>query len=153
MPSNLEKHAEYELKLLDEEPEIVEMYMNVVRAFSAFGHSGGSAMVAIPVITRLLSYENLSPLTVEKDEWIYHDQRHGNVWQSTRNSKMFSTDGGKTYFNVDEGLLESGERRLYYSTDLEEANWIFKIGEDLVEITHAQMAEIRALVDYQNRLD
>lgn len=99
--SNLVKHAQRELEIIGEEPEIVEMYLNVVRAFIAFGHSGGSASVAIPVITRLLSFQPLSDLTDDPDEWVHHTEEvwpePGGVWQNRRDGEAFSSDEGKTY--------------------------------------------------------
>lgn len=101
--SNLIAHAKRELEIIGEEPDFVEMYLNVVRAFVAFGHSGGSASVAITVIGRLLSFQNLSDLTDDPNEWMYHgpetwgDKAGKGVWQNIRNGEAFSNDGGKTY--------------------------------------------------------
>jgi hypothetical protein len=99
--TNLVKHAQRELEIIGEEPEIVAMYLNVVRAFVSFGHSGGSASVAIPVITRLLSFQPLSDLTDDPDEWFFHGAdvwgEEGGIWQNKRDSTAFSKDGGKTY--------------------------------------------------------
>jgi len=101
--SNLVNHARRELGIIGEEPEIVEMYINVVKAFVDFGHSGGSASVAIPVINELLQFKNLSPLTDDPGEWVHHGN---NTWQSCRNSEAFSDDGGKTYY-----LLSDRDKR------------------------------------------
>lgn len=98
-PSNLVTHARRELELIGEEPDVVAGYLKVIQAFSDMGHSGGSASVAIPVINRLLSYENLAPLTDDPADWI--EVGYG-MWQNRRCSKMFSTDGGKTYTDVDD---------------------------------------------------
>jgi hypothetical protein len=98
--SNLVKHARYELTLLGEEPETIEGYLRVIQAFADMGHSGGSAAFAIPVLSRLLQYGNLRPLTNDPDEWVCHkDPVAGSpgLWQNTRCSEAFSTDGGKTY--------------------------------------------------------
>lgn len=99
--SNMINHAKRELEIIGEDPEIVEMYLNVVRAFNTFEHSGGSASVAIPVIQRLLSFQNLSDLTDNPDEWIHHGEdvwgESGGIWQNIRNGEAFSNDGGKTY--------------------------------------------------------
>lgn len=99
--SNLVKHAEHELNLIGEEPEVIEGYLKVVRAFADMGHSGGSAMVAIPVLNKLLQYQPLYPLTDDPEEWYYHDETiwgaPGGIWQNKRNGEAFSTDGGKTY--------------------------------------------------------
>lgn len=105
---NLVKHAERELKILGEEPEMASMYLRVIRSFSSYGHSGGSAAVAIHVINRLLQYKNLTPLTNFQDEWVHHPPETwgGNdgkgIWQNRRNSEAFSEDGGDTYYFVNE---------------------------------------------------
>jgi hypothetical protein len=49
---------------------------------------------AIQQITVLLNNENLTPLTSDPSEWT---QISDNLWESTRNDKAFSQDGGKTY--------------------------------------------------------
>lgn len=96
------EHARRELEIIGEEPDVIEGYLKVIQAFADMGHSGGSAMVAIPVIGILLNQENLSALTDYPDDWHYHDQSvwgaQGGIWQSKRNSKAFSQDGGKTYY-------------------------------------------------------
>ncbi|MCG7607149.1 hypothetical protein [Mycobacterium sp. CnD-18-1] len=98
-PSNLVAHARRELELIGEEPETIKGYLKVIQAFADMGHSGGSASVAIPTINRLLSFENLAPLTNDSDEWI---EVGYDLWQNRRCSRMFSEDGGKTYTDVDD---------------------------------------------------
>lgn len=98
-PSNLVAHARRELELIGEEPDIIKGYLKVIQAFSDMGHSGGSAMVAIPTINRLLQFENLAPLTDDPEDWI--EVRYG-TWQNRRCSRMFSEDGGKSYTDVDD---------------------------------------------------
>lgn len=100
---NLVEHARRELELIGEEPDTIEGYLNVIRAFSAMGHSGGSASVAIPVIHDLLQYKHLSPITDSPDEWYDHGEMSGTpLWQCIRNGALFSNDGGKTYYDVDD---------------------------------------------------
>ena len=105
--SNLMIHARRELELLGEEPEIVEGYLKMIQIFADMGHSGGSASVFIPTLTRLLQFKNLKPLTDDPDEWFHHTAEAwgepGGVWQNVRNSEAFSDDGGKTYTLLSEG--------------------------------------------------
>lgn len=107
MESNLVSHARTELELIGEEPEFIEGYLNVIQAFANMGHSGGSAAVAIPTITELLCFRNLSPLTRNPDEWHFvSGTDYGldkDIWQSKRNPEAFSHDGGKTYYLLSEG--------------------------------------------------
>lgn len=97
--SNLVAHARRELELIGEEPDVIAGYLKVIQAFADMGHSGGSAFVAIPTINRLLSFENLAPLTDDPDDWI--EVGYG-MWQNRRCSRMFSEDGGKSYTDVDD---------------------------------------------------
>ena len=66
--SNLVRHARRELELIGEDPNWVEGYLDVIRAFAKMGHSGGSASVAIPTIHQLLQFKNLSELTNDPEE-------------------------------------------------------------------------------------
>jgi hypothetical protein len=106
--SNLVNHARRELELIGEDEETIAGYLGVIRAFARAGHSGGSAMVAIPVINQLLQFKNLSPLTDDPDEWVHHSpevwgSKDGNgIWQNSRNPAAFSSDEGKTYYLVHE---------------------------------------------------
>lgn len=105
MPNNLVEHARQELVLLGEEPETIEWYLKVVEAYSSFGHSGGSHMSILPVLMKLLNYENLLPLTDDPAEWEDRSEMSGvPMWQNKRNSKMISEDSGKTYWNVEDEI-------------------------------------------------
>lgn len=104
--SNLIKHARRELELIGEDPETIQGYLRVVQAFADMGHSGGSASVAIPVLTALFSFENLAPLTDNPDEWIQHEN---SLWQNVRNSEAFSKDGGKTFYLLSERIWSDSE--------------------------------------------
>jgi hypothetical protein len=95
-------HARRELDLTSEEPETIEGYLKFIQAFADMGHSGGSAMIAIPVINLLLRQKVLGPLTDHPDDWQFHDENtwgeSGGIWQSRRDGEAFSDDGGKSYF-------------------------------------------------------
>ena len=98
-------HARRELEMIGEDPDIIEWYCDTIRAFMSYGHSGGSFMATLPVLNTLLRKENLSALTDDPDEWYHHeaemwDGKTG-IWQNKRNSKMFSRDNGKTFFDVE----------------------------------------------------
>lgn len=99
--SNLVAHARFELKAIGEEPEVIEGYLKVVQAFADMRHSGGSAMVAVPIITDLLSFKNLSPLTSDPTEWVDVGYDGHVLWQNNRRCDAFSKDGGKTYYLLD----------------------------------------------------
>lgn len=114
--SSLVEHAEHELALVGEEPDVIEGYLKVIQAFADMGHSGGSASVAIPVIHQLLNHRPLTALTNDPAEWIHREKTMWNsvdgIWQNKRNSEAFSTDGGKTYYLI----FERG-KKLYTSEE------------------------------------
>lgn len=110
--SNWVTHARRELALVGEEPNIIEWYVNVVKAYSAFGHSGGSMAATAGTLLRLLQFQNLTPLTDDPAEWFHHGEdtwgETGGIWQNIRNGEAFSHDGGKTYYLNSEGGRKKG---------------------------------------------
>lgn len=119
--SNLVDHARRELLLINEEPETIEGYLNVIQAFADMGHSGGSASVAIPVINQLLQFKNLSPLTNNPLEWMHVGGDMwppDGVWQNVRNGEAFSHDGGKTYYLLSEGGSDAHPEPLHKSEEI-----------------------------------
>lgn len=101
----LVEHARRELSLVGNDREFNECIIKAIEAFSSYGHSGGSASVAISMINDLLQFKNLTPLTDNVSEWNkISDTVSGHPsWQSNRNSEAFSNDGGKTYYLLSEG--------------------------------------------------
>lgn len=97
--SNLMNHAKRELDAIGEEPEIVKGYLDMIQIFADMGHSGYSGMYFIQVLTRLLDFQNLKPLTESPTEWNHVGD---DLWQSARNGEAFSNDGGKTYWLLSE---------------------------------------------------
>lgn len=83
--SGLRSHADRELT--SDDSQWRESVLDVVCAFSLYGHSGGSAPPTIETIRSLLLYEPLGPLTGEDDEWNevgdgqYQNRRCGNVFK------------------------------------------------------------------------
>ena len=111
------EHAKYELDLLlknceDEEDLKMQKAINndileIIETFAKQGHSGFSAEYAIPIITKLLRYEPLLPLTLKDDEFV---EVADGLYQNKRDSRIFKQKDrfdGKPY-NVDTGeVLES----------------------------------------------
>lgn len=102
--SNLVDHARRELELLGEDEETINGMLKVVQAFADMGHSGGSAMVCIPMLNDLLQYKNLTPLTNDPDEWMVVDGFPTTTWQNRRRSEAFSTDEGRHYTLLSENV-------------------------------------------------
>ena len=104
--SNLVKHAKREMELAglyDEDADygglIPDAVMNVVEAFAKDGHSGGSAAVTLAIVEKVLRFETLTPITSNPMEW---NHIADDLWQSNRDPRMFSTDAGQTWYNVDD---------------------------------------------------
>ena len=112
--SNLEKHAEREMRLAglyDKDADyggmIPKNVIEVVTAFAAAGHSGESAAQTLSILERVLRFKTLTPITKDPVEWmeVGEDQSHTpgkTLWQNRRDCSNFSNDGGKTYYNVDD---------------------------------------------------
>lgn len=103
--NNLVTHARRELTLLGEYSDVIEWYISVIESYASFGHSGGSTAATLPVLNKLLCFENLMPITSNPGEWEHITEAMAgrpDLWQSSRNSKLFSNDGGKTWYNVDD---------------------------------------------------
>jgi hypothetical protein len=102
--SNLVDHARRELALIGEDEWLTDGLCKVIAAFAEMGHSGFSAAHSVAVLEKLLRYEPLSPLTDDPAEWIDRAREMGGepFWQSARDPRAMSRDGGKTYTLVDE---------------------------------------------------
>lgn len=102
---SLAEHARRELELCGqyaEDPAYSESIIKAVEAFASYGHSGSSAMVAREQLHALLGFKPLSPLTSDPAEWFDHGECSGTpLWQNRRDSAVFSTDGGKTWYTLD----------------------------------------------------
>src|SRR5574343_1025542 len=98
---NLVLHAEKELQiagLFDKDSDYGGMLgpaiMKMVREFSAEGHSGYSASLALKIFEKVASFEPLTPLTGADDEW--HEIGDGE-WQNVRCSHVFKGADGRAY--------------------------------------------------------
>jgi hypothetical protein len=104
--TTLVEHATAELTRLgefDQSPEYAQSIVDAIEAFASFGHSGGSAEIAIDQLTRLLRREALAPLTDDPAEWEDRTEASGSPWwQNRRDSRAMSHDGGRTYWLVDD---------------------------------------------------
>lgn len=104
--SNLVTHAERELQragLFDQDSDyggmLGDAVLDMVKVFSEQGHSGFSAAMTIDILSRVLKYEVLTPITSNPDEWM---DVGNDMWQSRRQPNIFSTDSGQTWYNLDE---------------------------------------------------
>jgi len=109
--SRLVEHAEYEMKkanLYNEDADYGGMIPNAVMALiethSKQGHSGGSHWLTLKIFNEVVNYKTLTPITSNPDEWFKHDYGVAgeNCWQNIRNPAVFSIDGGKTWYDLDD---------------------------------------------------
>lgn len=97
--SNLIKHAKREFLALGYKPDdpeegpdkwIQENVLELLRVFSAQGHSGSSAPYAIGMFSKLAAFEPLCPLSGADDEWV---EVSPGLFQNNRCSHVFRKDG------------------------------------------------------------
>lgn len=96
--SNLIFHAQNELDAIGmtaNDPDSMNVQMRehillMVGVFAQEGHSGYSANYAADIISKLLKYEPLCPLTGNDNEWVdVAEQNGGPLWQNKRCSHVF----------------------------------------------------------------
>ena len=121
--SNLVRHAEREMRLaglFDEDADyggmIAPHVLELIKLFASEGHSGASAGLTRELFHRLSNFKILSPITSDPEEWMEVSEASGGnpMWQSKRQPSVFSTDGGKTYYDIDEDgrpVHESKEKK------------------------------------------
>jgi hypothetical protein len=108
--SNLTNYATQELTLAglfakdsDYNGMLGTAALDIVKLFDSQGHSGMSAAIITNIVGRLMRYEPLTPLTYGPEEWVDQSGASGSpMWQNKRDSKVFSTDGGKTHYSLDD---------------------------------------------------
>jgi hypothetical protein len=107
--SNLYQHALRELTLAGVEKDIYgqmlpDAILEIVKTFAKQGHSGMSAAYSLQLLDKLLRFENLTAITDNPEDWCnVSEMCNGDtMYQCKRNPALFSTDGGKTYYHVDE---------------------------------------------------
>lgn len=92
--SNLEFHAENELRAIAPKPGqdctyhnmIVADVMELIKVFAAQEHSGSSAPLVTRLFSKLAMFEPLAPLTGADDEWVEVSK---DLWQNKRCSHVF----------------------------------------------------------------
>ena len=103
----------------DYEGNLGRAVVELLEVFSKQGHSGFSAFATVDLFSTLAMYKPLTAITSDPNEWTQVDSA-GTLWQSSRNSTAFSTDGGKTYYFVndeDKYMHDSAEPRDRLSYD------------------------------------
>lgn len=103
--------------------------LHIINEFSKEGHSGFSAGYAISLLSKLLKYEPLTPLTGEDWEWNEISEEmsgsnNGTLYQNARCSHVFKDDGGA--YDIDGKVFydwytdeETGEKRKSHFTSID----------------------------------
>jgi hypothetical protein len=113
-------HAKEELNragLFEEDSDyeglIGKAVYELIEKFSEQGHSGFSAGWVRELFNKLSNYETLTPITSDINEWTDVAEygagdSKGTLWQSKRNPCIFSEDGGKSWYHVDDKQIKEG---------------------------------------------
>jgi len=102
--SGLISYAEYEMDRIgltneDEYNRMMrEHILKMVKVFAEEGHSGFSGRYALDLLTKLLDFKPLTPLTGEDDEWTdISDCGDSPSYQNKRCSSVFKNPDGECY--------------------------------------------------------
>ena len=104
--SNLLSHAKDELNrigMTEDSPDEMNVMMrkhilHMMQEFANEGHSGFSASYAISILTKLMEFKPLSPLTGEDSEWgDVREYGESPSWQNKRRSSVFKNADGTCY--------------------------------------------------------
>ena len=134
--SNILAHAKRELDLIgmteDSSDEMNVMMrkhiLHMMQEFANEGHSGFTASYAIGILTKLLDFKPLTPLTGADDEWNDVSDRGGVThYQNNRRSSVFKNSNGECYdidgkvfwewakSHNDDGSLSGEAHKSYYT--------------------------------------
>ncbi len=87
--------------------------LELINVFSNQNHSGMSAGLVLQLFNKLVNFENLSDITSNPDEWTdVSDISREPLWQSKRNPSLFSKDGGKTWYNVNDKVVKEAKYKI-----------------------------------------
>jgi len=104
---------------------IGEAVMDLIQKFADQGHSGFSAGLTTSIFNKLAEYKPLTELTDNPEEWMdVNDARspdHKPDWQSKRCPTCFSTDEGKTYYDLDELGNAGFDKRVMHKSKITKA--------------------------------
>lgn len=121
--SRMVEHAERELRLAgffdsdsDYDGALASMVLELVKVYAQQGHSGGSHHATLSLFTKVVNFKALTPLTSDPEEWnditetqLTLDKPPKPMWQNKRQSSCFSTDGGASWYDI-----EDKPRKIYH---------------------------------------
>lgn len=122
---SLVQFAEDELKIIgmgadaaEENKLMHDDIIEIVKKFADQGHSGFSASYALGILTKLMNYEALTPLTGEDDEWVKISEEMGGgdmEYQNKRCYSVFKGADGRAYDSGAKVYYEKGNRKNTYT--------------------------------------
>lgn len=124
----LQNHAIIELELSglsQEDPVLAQSLLSTIAVFESYGHCRKTSAKAADILIKLLQEKPLSPPTDHPDEWVEVTDIFGGperLWQNTRDTDAYSTDGGLTWYYYYEDRFVDGDiiRTLHNSEMSEE---------------------------------
>jgi hypothetical protein len=152
---------------LETQLAITKDILDIVKVFCTQGHSGTSASYTLSMITRLLDWKPITPLTGENDEWgpVKPYNLENNTQQNKRCSavfrdnfdnstahyiygKVYSDNGGHSWFtgNHKDGVVQSFTPITFPYHVPDKPEYIYLNGEDSEEIITDE-ARIKELYD------
>jgi uncharacterized protein YxeA len=87
------RHANYELDLSEDDPELKAFYIKLVDFFTDYPHTENTLYFMPEALEKLFRHENLRQLTDHPNEW---EQVTDELWRNKRNPRAYSNDGGHT---------------------------------------------------------
>ena len=111
--------AEEDNQGIEMQKKMNDHLIHLITEFEKENHSGLSASYAIQMFERLATFKPIAPLTGDENEWVDHGDLHGDgssIQQNKRrssvfrqnndnstaydiNGRVFSDDGGETYWS------------------------------------------------------
>lgn len=115
---DLIERARHELARLDEDPDLIEPLIKVVKIFQEQAFDAMARGFAVEYLHLLLQAKPLSVLTDNPAEWepVYKADGEGLLWISRRDPDAFSTDKGKTFWLKSDAQLCDPEPPPIYTT-------------------------------------
>ncbi|MFA7282157.1 MAG: hypothetical protein WC100_18900 [Sterolibacterium sp.] len=93
-----------------------ESVMKMMEVFAGEGHSGYSAGMAISIFKKVASFEPLTPLTGEDDEWMeIGEQNGGPLYQNVRSPRVFKDREGA--YDIDAKVFREPSGACFTSSD------------------------------------
>ena len=75
--------------------------LELVETFAKQGHSGFSAGMVLELFNKVASFKPLSKLSSDPEEWEDRSEiSNAPMWQNMRDPRVFSKDGGETWYYV-----------------------------------------------------